>query len=102
MTKDERELLTSLLCQVGLSGFIITEQDRQGLREWLGSVERLQRPEDELVTLAEFVGEFESLASAARCLGWQPQHLQARLGAKKTIWVCKATKTWYSEGGKYE
>jgi hypothetical protein len=65
-------------------------------------VERLQRPEGVMVTLSEFVGEFESITAAARYLGWTKQHLQTRLEAKKTIWVCKETKTWFIEGGKYE
>lgn len=55
-----------------------------------------------MITLKEYVSGFNTKADAARKLNWKPQHLQDRLKAKKQLWICERTKTWFIEGGKYE
>lgn len=53
-------------------------------------------------TLKEYAGQFDSKADAARRLGWERQHLNERLNAKKQVWICEKSKKWFIEGGRYE
>lgn len=52
-----------------------------------------------MITLQELVNWFPTKQACADHLNWSRQLLDARLSAKKQVWVCEGSSKWFIEGG---
>ena len=52
-----------------------------------------------MIKLNELVERFPTKQACADRLNWSRQLLDARLSAKKQVWICEGELKWYIEGG---